>query len=617
MSTTGTDQTTPATAPAVTEQYTAEPDAYPYVLRGVDPRELRADGNSRNIGDIRKRRPELVASVAEHGVNPMISIINVAPDFATGVLDVLVGFNRHAAAVEVKGVENPDLTIDVLVHAPGTTRQDILVAQGIENIHREGYTQTEEAALYEQLALTGLGDDAIAQTLTRPVERVRAGRKVAATSRTRAAGATVPNADLLVLAQLSEFADDEDEHQELVDVLNRRPHDFEWKLGQLRRRRDQRAKQAEEEQRLVEQGYTLFDNAYDLPEGTARLAELCTGDDETPLDPAEHRDCPGRAAVVDVDPELTVRVTELCNGYAGHGHRTIDSVRVAAEEDHLRAKGVPVVDPETEGLVQLRELFADETAERPLTVDEHASCPGHAAYTDIRWSSVDVTYVCTDYAAHGHILRTSPSTQREPDPAIKAAERKRAAANNKLWREAKTDRREWLAKYFSGWRKRKTADLPARVHHWLALAPVLASDYLEEAAPANRYACTLLKLGEPEGYRRENNPLVVHLRKRATTEPQAVLIRLAQVIGACEQHWDRAYTESADASWRQPTDSARYYFELLDALGYPLSHVEQLVNNPELDNEHWAHLAADDQDDDGDGDDSDDGDDDGGDPQMA
>ena len=37
-------------------------------------------------------------------------------------------------------------------------------------------------------------------------------------------------------------------------------------------------------------------------------------------------------------------------------------------------------------------------------------------------------------------------------------------------------RRAWLATFFTGWRKRTAADLPARVHHWLALASVLASD---------------------------------------------------------------------------------------------------------------------------------------------
>lgn len=84
----------------------------------------------------------------------------------------------------------------------------MLLAQGIENIHREGYTPTEEAGLYDQLALEGLDEDAIAQQLTRPVERVRAGRAVAASPRTQDAAQDLPEADLFTLAQLAEFADD-------------------------------------------------------------------------------------------------------------------------------------------------------------------------------------------------------------------------------------------------------------------------------------------------------------------------------------------------------------------------------------------------------------------------
>jgi hypothetical protein len=138
--------------------------------------------------------------------------------------------------------------------------------------------------------------------------------------------------------------------------------------------------------------------------------------------------------------------------------------------------------------------------------------------------------------------------------------------------------------------------LPARVHHWLALAPVLATDYLKEAAPAYHYACTLLGLNEPEDNRRDHNPITVLLRKKTTTEDQAVAIRLAMVIGACEAHWDRAYTEQADSSWRRPSEDSQYYFSLLEALGCPLSHVEQLIHNPDLDIQRWPHLAADDMD---------------------
>lgn len=573
----------------------AEQTGYPYLERGVDPRALRAVGNSRAVGDIRETRPDLVASIAEHGVNPMVSVINVAPD-PDGVFRVLVGFHRTAAAVEVKNRENPDLTVDVLVHAPGTTRRDVLLAQGIENIHRAGYTPTEEAGLYDQLALEGLDDDTIARKLSRPVDLVRAGRAVAASPRTQAAGQVLPDADLFTLAELTEFADDEADHQKLVEVLTSRPHDFEFTVGQLRRRRQQRAKRAEEQRRLTEQGYRIIENEHDLPDGVARLDDLCTGDNTEPLDPAGHTGCPGRAAAVWVGPRHEVEVTELCVDFTAHGHRTIASVRIAAAEAQLREQGVRIVDdPDADGVAELSDLFADSDAEHTLTAEEHTGCPGHAACVedDPYGPDATVTFVCADYATHGHVLRSARSARPERGAAWKAAETKRAGVNNKLWRTAMDDRRQWLSNFFKGWRKRKPADLPPRVHHWLALAPVLASDHLHEAAPAHRHACTLLGLPEPTGYQRDRNPIAVHLRKKTTTETQAVLIRLAQVIGACEQHWDHPYTRQADASWRRPSENARFYFELLEALGYPLDHVEQLINNPDLDAEKWPHLAAD------------------------
>ena len=573
----------------------ADQDLYPYVLRGVDPRQLRAEGNSRIVGDIRERRPELVASVAEHGLDPKISMISVAPHPDDGVLDVLVGFHRTAAAVSVKELENPDLTVAVLVHAPGTSRRDVLVAQGIENIHREGYTQAEEAGLYQQLALAGLDDDEqIAQALTRPVERVRVGRAIAAAPRTRAVSEAMPGIDLLELGQLIEFADDEHDHQVLAEFLANNPRNFEWKADQVRKARRRRAMQAEQAQLYAEQGYALIDDEQNPPEGSLRLDELCAGDDPTPLAPVEHAGCPGRAVAVEVNHWMEVEATEFCLDYAVHGHHAIVAVKTAAAQEQLRTAGVPLADPDGDSVAALHDLFADEQAEHTLTAEEHVACPGHAAYVeaDPYDLTVDVVYVCTDPAAHGHVQRASLVAQPERDAAFKAAEAKRAGANNKLWREAKAARRAWLVKFFTGWRKKKPADLPARVHHWLALAPVLASDFLEEAAPAHRYACTLLKLAEPQGHKRDANPLVAHLRKKATSETQAVLIRLAQVIGACEEHWDRAYTDKgADASWRRPSDDARFYFELLEALGYPLSHIEQLINNPELDNERWPHLA--------------------------
>ncbi|GAA2679039.1 MULTISPECIES: hypothetical protein [Actinosynnema] len=571
---------------------TDTPTVYPFVLHGVDPRGLRADGNSRVVVDIRETRPELVASVAEHGVDPKVSIINVAPA-PDGVLAVLVGFHRHAAAVAVKERENPDLTVDLLVHAPGT-RREVLVVQGIENIHRKGYTTVEEAELYGQLALEGMDTEAIARELSLPDEQIKAGLAVAASTRTRAASKALPTADMLLLSQLAEFGDDEDAHQVLVDVLTTRPHQFQWKIEQLRDQREQRAMLAQETQKFTDLGYVLVDDEDDLPDGTERLDELCVGDGVDPLDPAGHAGCPGRAVSVWVDGELKVEVAQYCLNYVAYGHRTLASVRIAAAKDRLRAEGVPIVDPAADGVVPLSRLFADEQTQHALTAADHAGCPGHAAYViDIPFrSTTDVGYVCTDHAAHGHVLRFAPAApQPERDAAYQTGERKRATANNRLWRDAKIARRKWLTKYFTDWRKRKATALPARLQHWLALAPVLASDYLAESGHAHAYACALLKLGEPKDHRRTNNPIAVLLRRKTTTETQAVLIRLAQVVGACEAHWNAKYTETADASWRSPNDDTRFYIELLQALGYPLSHIEQVVLDPALDHEKWPHLA--------------------------
>ncbi|TQM01698.1 ParB family chromosome partitioning protein [Pseudonocardia kunmingensis] len=575
---------------------------YPYLLSGVDPRTLRAVDNLRDITDIREQHPDLVASIAENGMNPLVSIINVTPD-PDGCLAVLVGFHRTAAAVAVKEVENPDLVIDVLVHAPGTTRREVKVAQGLENLHHKYLTQADEARLYDQLALEGLDDFGIAETLVRPIERVRAGRAVAADPRTHAASVSSPDIDLLALAHLLEFADDADAHQELVEVLDQHPRDLDWAIRRLRRQREQRDQLISEAQRLTDLGYTVLDGVashLELPDGAARFANLCAADGDEPIDPAQHASCPGRAAYLtpQAHGETTVAVTEVCADYATHGHRTIAAAKQAAAEEQLREAGVAIVDFGDAAVVPLTSLYADEHAERCLTVDDHASCPGHAAViTPARWASTDVEvcYVCTDYADHGHVrIRVEPA-RADRDAAWQSAERRRAAANNRLWRAAKIDRRDWIATFFTGWRKRKASTLPPRIHHWLALGPVLASNYSGEAASTHTYACTLLGFPEPS-YRRDRNPIAAHLRKRSTTEIQAVLIRLAQIVGACEQHFNLASTDQA-TTWREPTEDTRFYFELLAVLGYPLSHVEQLITNPDLDIPLWPHLAPDTADD--------------------
>lgn len=575
----------------LTVDVTNKETEYPYILRKVDPRSLRAVGNSREIHDIRAERPELIASIAANGMDPKASLIMTVPDPKTGVVGVIAGYNRHAAAVEVRKQENRELLIDIVVHEPGTTRADILVAQSNENNHHKEFTQFEQAGLYRELSLFGLDAETISKKVVHPVERVQAGLKVAANPRTRAASAAMPDTDILLMSALADITDEAD-HDELIEVLNTNPRNFQWKLRNKLNAQNQRAKQADEAQRLREDGVAVVDDR-DLPGTAETVDELCGADDMTPLDPVQHATCLGRAVAIEVDSDLEVELIEYCLDYATFGHRTIAAVKVETAKAELQADGVRLVAPDDATAVILRGLLADENADHHLTEKEHASCPGHAAYVEdvLRYDTAKV-FVCTDYATNGHILREGFKSEVTRSREWKAAENKRAGHNNKAWKRQKANRRKWLEKtFFKGWRSRDEKSLPARLQNWLALAEVQASHFLAEAAPMHSYACTLLGLNQSVGSVRGEYPITMHLRKKTTSTTQATLIRLAMVLGACESHYNAGYTNTADGSWRKPSEDTQFYFELLAFLGYPAEHIEKVILDPDLDIEQWPHLA--------------------------
>ncbi|MEU7480489.1 hypothetical protein AB0A63_31240 [Lentzea sp. NPDC042327] len=605
------DHARPDTATLTPADTAAELDAtpaeekreYPYLLKGVDPQTLIAKDNTRVVGDIRQTRPKLVASVVKHGLLTRVSIINVA-DEADG-LHILNGFHRHAAAVTVKTAENDGLLIDVMVHAPGTSRADVMVGQMIENIHREGYTEPELADAVQMLALEGLDTETIAEELSEPIARIQAAQKVATNTRTRAAGDELPDADLLTLAELAEFEDDPELHQELVEVLRERPGDFVLECNDARKTRERQAKVAEAKREFAAQGYAVLDDVY--VDGVEDLSALCDAESGAPITAELHETCPGRAVQVRLTwkgPE----VVEYCVNFADHGHCTMESVVVATAEEKLRGEGVVLVDPATEGLVELRHLYPAE-GERSFKPEEHASCPGHAAFVYGSYgTSANVRYVCTDFVANGHVITSALPKKETRSPEWLAADRKRTPHNNDLWELAEEKRRAWLKKYFSKWRngtvnnglavkaKGKKAAVdgppPARLQHWLVRATMEARNVLTDGAPQHVYACQLLGLPQPAGKKRSEHPIMVQLDKKNIGDAQVLLIQLAQVIGACEDYFNIKYTRrSADHTWRVQTEDVRFYFRLLHFLGYPAEHIEQVVLNPELDHAKWPHLA--------------------------
>ncbi|MFS8102693.1 hypothetical protein LFM09_36750 [Lentzea alba] len=606
---------------------------YPYVMHGVDPRTLRTNQNSRRTRDVREERSDLVSAVEQFGLDTRISMITVA-DEPEG-LTVLVGHHRHAAAVAVKEDKKPDLLIDVLVHAPGTTPLDLTVAQAIENMNRQSYTQDEEVALYLKLEGLGMDAGAIAKVLPREPDQVEAGLAVAATTRTRAAVAELPEVDLLILSELAEFEDDEALHALLVEVLRSRPGTFAWELKQARNARERKANEQavrdEAIREFTDKGYAILDEDDQLPDTIEELEKLCAAADAAPIDPAQHAECPGRAVHLWVTYQLDVRATEYCVDFASHGHRTIASVVISSAKEKLRDAGVLLVDREGDNVVELERLFHDADSDHAFTSEEHENCPGHAAYVDdeLDGNEADIRFVCTDYISHGHVLDRALPEEPSRSASWKALEVKRAKCNNDLWEAAEPVRRDWLKEYFKPWRSGKVAtshngkaaskpaaaravkgvgvrtskdqgkrapkfDLAPKVRHLLTRATVQATQVMKEASPSHRYACELLGLADPTGTSNAEHPIVKELRKQTVGEDQITIIQLAQLLGACEEYFNHGYTvRGANTTWRQQIEDVRFYFEALKTLGYRGSHVEQLVLNPELDNEKWPHLVDD------------------------
>jgi len=268
------------------------------------------------------------------------------------------------------------------------------------------------------------------------------------------------------------------------------------------------------------------------------------------------------------------------------------------EETRLRAEltaelteqGVTVIDrPDTlfGGTVRrLSELRATPytTPGTELTVEEHAGCPGHAAFIEDRRGSwrppterVAAVWVCTDFVGHGHAERhTAPgvtTTAKVTGPMTEQqkAARREIVANNKAWDSATTVRRAWLTTFLA----RKSA--PADAARWIAETLAGGGHDVRKAMESDHsVALELLGLpphrGSAAGYRRTQTHAIATAAAQASPG-RATTLTVAMLLGALEQGLDRH-------AWRSPTSDQVAYFGQLQRWNYPLSDVEMLVLTP-------------------------------------
>lgn len=222
------------------------------------------------------------------------------------------------------------------------------------------------------------------------------------------------------------------------------------------------------------------------------------------------------------------------------GIKVIDEPRTEYDEETYRMK-----QPTEQKVTDLR-MSKDTTG--PMTDDEHANCPGHAAYiARSGWSGeFKAVYVCTDPKGNGHRRITAASSAPMTDE--QKAERAALIANNKEWDASGDVRGDWIEKNLAAG---KTA--PKAAEKFLATC-IAHGDHIDA------------------GWQYDAAPLVGKIQ-RASAE-RALRLAVHTLVSA----WHTGTTgKNGRSTWRYPKGIDRRYMAALIGWGYPASDLERTV----------------------------------------
>lgn len=272
----------------------------------VDPRTLVVDVNVRTNVKLDK---DFLGSIRQHGV---LQAVTARRD-ETGQLRVVLGQRRTLAAVEV-GLET--IPVRVVEGEDGDVAR--IVGQIIENHHRAGLDEAEQAAAYEQLAALGVPAASIARKLNTRKATVETALRVQADETAAKALAEHP-ITLDQAAVIEDFTGDETAVARLIKAAKEGGFDHT-----ARRERDNRAEReavAAKAAELAKQGVTVVDREATYEQSCATLGGLFTPDGDD-LTPEAHASCPGHAAFVEYSrwSDDGTRVVWLCTDWKGNGH---------------------------------------------------------------------------------------------------------------------------------------------------------------------------------------------------------------------------------------------------------------------------------------------------------
>lgn len=300
-----------------------------------------------DVGDV----TELADSIREQGIlEPLI----VAPSGQAKSPYLLIAGHRRLAAAKVAGVDQ----VPVVVRRDLDTLQAQLEAMLTENGHRKGLSDVEEGEGYQQLlTFPGYTTTKVAKATGRSASYVRDRLKLGKLGnavRDRVHAGQVGIADAVALA---EFADDDEAYPALEQYLG--TPNWAWALQRARQKRDDTKAAKKALQQLKDDGITVIDRPANFPRETrdtvAPLRWALYPGYQLGIDPADHADCPGHAAITPNSADVVYVCTQ-----ATLRHR---QVSIDDEDDNRDASvpggdhGLAVVPPDRDRLQAEREAW--------------------------------------------------------------------------------------------------------------------------------------------------------------------------------------------------------------------------------------------------------------------
>ncbi|MFH8405352.1 ParB/RepB/Spo0J family partition protein [Streptomyces sp. NPDC018019] len=205
----------------------------------------------------------------------------------------------------------------------------------------------------------------------------------------------------------------------------------------------------------------------------------------------------------------------------------------------------------------------------PITADQHAKCPGHAA--TLNPFKPKVVWLCTRWQANQHKLSPEASGSAAPNAAEMAAKRRRTIRYNAAWRQARPVRQEFIANLCA-----RPGDAPDEIWKLILTTITGTSDTYSRYISRQRtdLISTFLKIKDPnhdsEPWRRVQDPFGPLI---ARTGPTARWRLLFAQVAAMYEH-----QAMSDQAWRDPiSKDTTDWLAFLQRQKYALSDVEAEV----------------------------------------